>query len=692
MQSFNNLPTELILDIAEILDNGFDWSRLSRTSTRLHHIINPILYHRFAHRAIRWGVEQNQLSTIKLALQHGKLDPAEALNEEQDLKCSDNNADWRDWGRARREMEALAGLDEPSTQGVWKTTLLHLACASGHNEVVGFLMDHGARLDAPSMHLCACVHLHNDLWQHPPYSRSESLDLFCPKWLPLHTTMCSRHPSTALLLLERGAPFHVLSDGRETLGLPVTAMHWAAAHGHLEVVRYLIERYKENPTDEGPIGYPNAGNNIYTAMHYLALCPDYKSVLGIAQELNAIGIDINEERGTRDILFDAVNDVLNPTTSRPFQNFLATPIALACKIHNYAAARALFHAGADPSATATQMNCLQLALDVQRGLPYLFRHLRENKVWNTTNKERAELVRDLIKAGVSVDPVPPGPESLYRFWPPSPPLMLAAQNGLTEELRFFLELGKAKPEIQDASRKTPLMYAAGGCHPACVKLLIAAGANVHAWTGQRTLNSPTRAVLQAHTPYRSGIAEDRLKVIDILLKEGAVFGMPGHLPIEWQGTAFGSELARVNGGFDTWTFHEQYSYVLRESDIMQTTHALEYILEHCEHRNFSPESWMHAVVDILTGKHSHGWTNIPFCRKLADAGVRLGYHLSLDQLFLTDWAWKQIGYSTRHLRGNPNLKEALEIFGIKLEGFNALLDTNQKKKKERKKSESRHVE
>ncbi|KAK3985864.1 ankyrin repeat-containing domain protein [Cladorrhinum sp. PSN332] len=697
MASLAGLPTEIIFEVVGLLQHCSDLSNLARASQRLHNITNPVLYRRFTNLAVRLGVEQNRFGAIVRALEYAEAKARREFNAEQDLTSNDCHrlligptvkprhllygslgtwqADWRVEamdGRledARRDLEEDGEYQRPLERG-WKTTLLHLACACGHDEMVEFLIDNGAKMDAPSMHLCGCLHMHDGGVEERDPLR---LDDRCPKWLPLHTAMCSNHPSTALLLLKRGAPLHVLSD--ERVGPMVTAMHAAAAHGQLEVVQYLIKRYREDdPTDQGLIGYPDVIGQTYTPMHYLSLCSDYDSALSVANELKAVGMDINEERGgvdNRHADFYEGNNTMNLDDLPIFDTIFASPLALACFMHNYSGARALVRAGGNPSAaTVYRSTCLQLVLDLRNLLHLSWEHLRQGENSRTFEKDRADLVRDLITGGVPVELIP---LNASRHSQPSSPVMLAARYGLVEEMRLLLEVGKAKPDPPDGgkSRRTALIYAAAICNPACVELLISAGADVQTWVPKSSfICAHYEALLAGWAPWQKALPsqEDRLKVIDLFLKAGADFGMPEFPPVEWPDTAFARELRRIRGGCVTEEQPTGRSGTLADNKIEYSTQSLDYILEHCEPRNFSQNSWVRAMVDTLTGKHGDGLISLPFCQKLADACVRLGYHFRLEDVFSSDWGSKQV-MECRHLHDTPDFQEALRIFGVDPGGF-----------------------
>ncbi|EHA21860.1 hypothetical protein ASPNIDRAFT_183513, partial [Aspergillus niger ATCC 1015] len=70
-----NLPGEILLGIASFLSSENDIDSLAKTSTRLHHLLNSVLYrHNVTHSnssALLWAATKGQDTTARLCIQQG---------------------------------------------------------------------------------------------------------------------------------------------------------------------------------------------------------------------------------------------------------------------------------------------------------------------------------------------------------------------------------------------------------------------------------------------------------------------------------------------------------------------------------------------------------------------------------------------------------------------------------------------
>ncbi|KAJ2893145.1 hypothetical protein MKZ38_008993 [Zalerion maritima] len=139
-----------------------------------------------------------------------------------------------------REMPALAKKyvrDDP----FW--TPLHMAAARGHLEVVRWLVDRGADLNALSALTCSCVFRH---WYQEPVVNPT----------PLHLAICYGHTDVAKYLIEQGAD--LTTDGGPTpatshgpkearAGNVRSAFHDCLYRGNIELADYLMKRLFSDP-------------------------------------------------------------------------------------------------------------------------------------------------------------------------------------------------------------------------------------------------------------------------------------------------------------------------------------------------------------------------------------------------------------------------------------------------------------
>ncbi len=114
-------------------------------------------------------------------------------------------------------------------------TALHLAARGGHTDVIRILLDHGADINAGSDHFCDCRRMYGLLNS----AECPELEPTPPTWSPLHTALCNAHSDAAVLLLSRGASTMMDVSTELATKSNATALHHAAAHGLVDVVRHL---------------------------------------------------------------------------------------------------------------------------------------------------------------------------------------------------------------------------------------------------------------------------------------------------------------------------------------------------------------------------------------------------------------------------------------------------------------------
>lgn len=122
------------------------------------------------------------------------------------------------------------------------------AAIHGKDSIVGFLLDHGAEIELKGSELCDCRHellrCPASLPDPPRFERDPDDDVnslpewvhseeYVQYWTPLHYAICNQHPSTAKLLLERGA-------NAGCVGGHVTALHVATRWEVDELIEYLL--------------------------------------------------------------------------------------------------------------------------------------------------------------------------------------------------------------------------------------------------------------------------------------------------------------------------------------------------------------------------------------------------------------------------------------------------------------------
>ncbi|KAI1264422.1 ankyrin repeat-containing domain protein [Xylariaceae sp. FL1019] len=345
MASFSCLPNELLALIME--DRALsmvDLSNLTQTCKSLTHTATSILYRRDIRErqssALIWAARNNQISTIRTALDLGADVQGVGLGEE--------DPDW-----------IFTVIDQDDYCPGWEDreygSPLHYAAMRGNDEIVALLIEHGAKLDAPSLNICRCV-------EHQYLGLEGDRDSIQPRWFPLHHAICHRQLSTADILFDSGAPLQMSYEAPDAMNLPPgpTVLHCAAAHGNHALVRRVLE------TKPGCLqSEPSWDGN---ELHYATECWESERVIDL---LVAAGVDINHNYGG------------------------GTPIQRACWMGNFAAAMHILKAGANTPASLLHLAVCPRLPPEKLDVP----ELRESRL-----QEQLSFVRVLVEdCGYKVD-------------------------------------------------------------------------------------------------------------------------------------------------------------------------------------------------------------------------------------------------------------------------------------------------
>jgi ankyrin repeat protein len=218
----SNLPVELLLKIAEEhCTSARDLNALAQTCRGFHGLVNPVVY--------RHNVSEEGGDAVLWACEHGRIDTLEHLREQG----------------ARFDLEFGVEVDVGSDAHRACFAPIHVAAKHGHVEVLAWLLDHGAKLDAFSRDYCDCQ-LTPKRYTHP--ERRQASRPYAPLWSALHTAVCHDHTDAAIFLIERGASLMVSERREENVqrGLPaapnVTVTHTAAAANNVALIDYLAAR------------------------------------------------------------------------------------------------------------------------------------------------------------------------------------------------------------------------------------------------------------------------------------------------------------------------------------------------------------------------------------------------------------------------------------------------------------------
>jgi ankyrin repeat protein len=284
-------------------------------------------------------------------------------------------------------------------------TAIHVAAAQGHNEAVQLLLTHGASMTAGCRRLCGCKSVAGMLnhLENPEYRAH------IPQWTPLHIAMCYSRPDTVRLLLSRGATCKMeipCGDERQDSS---TALHYAAALGQVELVKYLVEDGHQTDVDV-------RDSRSLTPFYYAYANSRWDSTIPLLAQM---GADINVE-------------------IRFYQPYCTiTPLGEAVRLGHFGDALKLLDLGADPSrgfvATGAghrkglsplHLGCMRSARS--RNEPAkLFDEAREAE-------ERVKLMEALIARGLDIQATDCYGDS---------PLISAAQNRVLASVKALVAAG-----------------------------------------------------------------------------------------------------------------------------------------------------------------------------------------------------------------------------------------------------------
>jgi ankyrin repeat protein len=411
------LPPEIVFLLVKLLDLQ-DQLALNRANRWFYSIINPVIYtHNVRHgnsTCLYWGAENGLLGTLQHALAAGA-----DLNALGPLSYKTAHRDTA--SEPTIEIVTVEPTEDDANPGTRPRAPfcapLHLAAKKGHRDVVKWLLDNGADIDAPSYRVCGCQPLKAGR-QH-----SRRLSEW-PRWRALHTAMCHQERSVAELLIFRGASLEL----DPTPGHNHTALHSAAAHGLVPIIKLLA--INDVNLD---VNQRDAWDN--TALHYVGELwrpRDSAEIRDTITKLLALGADLeaHNENGY-------------------------TPLLNACYRGNFAVAHRLVSIGANPD----PHRCIPNFRDC-RPLYYCmlpradFFDVDDTRVKHDEFEgNRVTLIKALVDAGAAVNA-----RFDKRGYRNVTPLMLACELAEARVAAALVQCG-AEINAQDRNGRTPLSYA-----------------------------------------------------------------------------------------------------------------------------------------------------------------------------------------------------------------------------------------
>ena len=276
---------------------------------------------------------------------------------------------------------------------------LHSASRYGHLDVVQLLLDRGCDVN---------VRTTRDASHHGPVG-DRGADPEAYGQTPMHLAAASGHLDIAKLLVERGANIELQNDNQET------PLDHAAENGFLDITRFLIER--------GATVFTR-NNQGWTPFHKASYCGHLHIVKFLLESLE-YGDDVDIRRGNEE-----------------------TPLYLAFSNGKLDVARFLIEHGADIHAKDDKgSNPLHIA----------------------SQNGRLDAVRMLTNSGIAVD---------TRNGTQKTPLALASSKGKVEVGCFLIEQ-RADINSRDNEGRAPLHFASEHGHLDMARLLLDHGGDVN---------------------------------------------------------------------------------------------------------------------------------------------------------------------------------------------------------------------
>ncbi len=178
----------------------------ARTTRTCHIIASPILYTRHGRRAVAWASKHGRLDLIQTVLSYAEGNDARTktlLDWPYCVKEELTKEDYSDpdgWWQGTYETVTYGWM-----RTYWKSdfaTPLHVASLNGHDDIVTFLLDRGASIEAPAKGLCNCLPVCESLdvlddhilqgfgGGEEPAEDIDGLDVTNLAWIPLHFAVC----------------------------------------------------------------------------------------------------------------------------------------------------------------------------------------------------------------------------------------------------------------------------------------------------------------------------------------------------------------------------------------------------------------------------------------------------------------------------------------------------------------------
>ncbi|KAH8885726.1 ankyrin [Thozetella sp. PMI_491] len=335
-----------------------------------------------------------------------------------------------------------------------EVTPLHLAAMYGHDDLVEFLLDSGADIDA----------IAEEFWDYRrPLNRldhGQVLPKCTVQLTPLYVAISHMRASTSKLLVSRGASL-VIERGEN-----VTALQLAAFYGLYEIFNALQVNYGAD-LDLGGIA-DNTDNP--PPLYYAAQCSNMTAIKNTLLGLTKMGADPNSRISIR---------FLRGITA-------LSPLAYAVLIGNFTAALALLDVGAkpetDPRIHPNDLDHSLLYFLAQNSVPLANPELEKTLASARSNALTRLLISALMKAGMDINRVC---SMIDGGSPNRTPLMLAVAHYAMPMVRHLIDLGADVDTQADDGCSALFNAICMAPRTDFVKVLLEAGANPNLIIGTR---------------------------------------------------------------------------------------------------------------------------------------------------------------------------------------------------------------
>ncbi|KAL8296681.1 hypothetical protein RB597_005997 [Gaeumannomyces tritici] len=278
------IPDELLLNIFYDCDIG-EKAALVRVNRHLYHKLNPHLYifnvRNEGSSTLVWAAWTGNLETMKLAWDAmGAVGNDDAWRYFCDfaVTCQSNTFLPKSFREQAKSVPSTIGSESrygfPPRYGL---PPLHLATRQGHNEMVAWMLSHGAQTDSTLVGCFKCGNLLYDCHIHEISGYPPGLYLAQDHLVSLlHLAICQGHMSTTEVLIKHGTSTLTCHN------TGTSAMHDASLAGRIDIMRFLAANHPEILHSVDKSGM--------SALHYAAFSPAGASVVPVLVEL---GLDIN---------------------------------------------------------------------------------------------------------------------------------------------------------------------------------------------------------------------------------------------------------------------------------------------------------------------------------------------------------------------------------------------------------------